>query len=149
MPLPNFYKFHIVNNTGVTIEFSTDGANNTFTITAVPWKFNSSGALVYGAELTLFADPTADLTNGSSLEAAAEIDNTSNLYLGLFCRASLLTDAVTAGVVDIFWEWSTDGATGTYPSDEADFNAEEDLTWLANIVTDSPAEDRGANFEIG
>ena len=148
MPLPNFYKFHIVNNTGVTIEFSTDGANNTFVITAVPWKFNSSGALEYGSELTLFADPTADLTDGSSLEAAAELDNTSNLFLGLYCRASLLTDAVTVGVLDIFWEWSTDGSAGTYPSDEADFLAEEDLEWLANIISASTAEDRGANFTI-
>ena len=146
--LPNFYKFHIVNNTGATIQFSTDGANNTFTITAVPWKFDSNGALEYGSELTLFADPTADLTDGSSLEAAAEIDNTTNKYLGLLCRASLLTDATTSGVVDIFWEWSTDGSSGTYPSDEGDFNAEEDLEWLANIVSDDPAEDRGVNFRI-
>lgn len=146
--IPNFYKFHIVNNTGVTIEFSTDGANNTFTITAVPWKFDSDGALEYGSELTLFADPTADLSDASALEASAELDNTTNKFLGLLCHAALLTNAVTVGSLDIYWEWSTDGATGTYPSDSNDIIVAEDLAFIKTIISASTSEDRSINFRL-
>ena len=146
--LPTDFKFHIVNNTGVTIEFSTDGANNTFTIKVEGWKFNSSGALVFhGSEDTWFADPTADLTDGSSLEAAAAVDNGTDLFLGAHCIASFVTDAATAGSLDIYYEYSTDGGT-TYPSDAADFDPEEDLILVASIQVGTTTEDRTVNFEM-
>ena len=146
--LPNYYKFHIINDTGATIEFSTDGANNSFVITAVPWKFDTDGALEYGSEITLFADPTSDLTDTSSLEAAAEVNNTVNKYLGLLCHAILTTDAATAGTLNIYWEWSTDGATGTYPSDATDYQADEDLIFIRPVITASTNEDRAINFAL-
>jgi len=151
--LPNYFKLHIVNNTGAQIDFSTDGANNNCVITGVPWKFNSSGALEYGSEQTLFADPTADLANGGSVEAATEMNNTSNLYLGYFCRCTTDSDNASSGTIDIYWEHSTDGAAGTYPSDETDFVADEDLTWVGQVVqpggsAGSP-DARGTAFTLG
>lgn len=149
--LPNFYKFHIVNNTGLTIEFSTDGANNTLTMKAVPWKFDSDGALEYGSELTLMADPTADLTNGSAVEAASEIDNTTNKFLGLQCYVHIATDAVLTanGSIDVYWEWSTDGSSGTFPSDATDtFDAETDLLHVGSIPTVSGDTNKAINFYI-
>jgi len=73
--IPNFYKLHIVNNTGAQIDFGTDGPNNSFVITAVGWNFNSSGVLVYGSQQTIFADPTVDLADLASVEAAADTFN--------------------------------------------------------------------------
>lgn len=145
--LGHFYKFHIVNNTGVTIEFNTDSANNTFTIMGRGWKFDSNGALVYSSELTLFADPTADLTDGSSAESATATDNSSNLYLGVECIATLLTDAATSGTLDIYYEHSTDGGT-VYPSDSADFDPEVDLIHVGSITVGTTTEDRALNFSI-
>jgi hypothetical protein len=146
MSLSKYFKLHIVNNTGATINFGTGAANNTFVIMGMPWKL-TSGALVYGTEATIFADPSSDLTNGSSTEGS-EIDNSSNLNLGYFCRADLQTDNASAGTVDIYVEYAT--ATGVYPSDEADFDAEEDLIWVAQVVSGgTAAEHRGCNFTLG
>ena len=146
--LPKHFKFHIVNNTGVTIEFNTDDANNTFTIKAEGWKLTSAGALEFhGSEDTWFADPTADLADGSSAEAASAVDNSSDLFLGAHCIASLVTDAATNGSLDIFVEYATDGGT-TYPSDAADFDAEEDLILVASIKCGTTTEDRTVNFEV-
>ena len=139
------YKFHIVNNTGATIEFSTDGANNSFTILASPWKA-PAGVLEYGSEQTWFADPTADLTDGASLEASSAVDNSSNLWMGAHCIATLVTDAATDGTLQIYYEYSTDGGT-TFPSDAADFDI-TDLIPAATLASVSPDEDRTVNFEL-
>lgn len=145
--LPRNYKFHIVNNSGVTIEFSTDDANNTFTIKGRGWKYTSAGALSYGSEQTCFADPTSDLADGSSLEAASEVDNSTDLFLGMHFIASLVTDAATSGTLDIYYEYSTDGGT-TYPSDAPDFDTEADLIYVASIPLGTTTEDRTVNFEL-
>jgi len=151
--LPNYFKIHIVNNTGAQIDFSTDGANNNFVITGIGWKFDSNGALTYGSEQTLFADPTADLANATSVEAATEMDNTSNLYLGYFCRATTDSDNANTGSIDIYWEYSTDGAAGTYVSDEGGFTADEDLIWIAQVINTGGSAGspnaRGVNFTLG
>lgn len=145
--LGQHFKFHIVNKSGATIEFSTDGANNTFTIKAILWKFDSDGAVVHSSEVTLFADPTADLADGNSLEAASAYDNSTNHYIGAECIAALLTDAPTSGSLDIYYEHSTDGGT-VYPSDANDFNPEQDLIFVGSIQLGSTTEDRTINFSI-
>ena len=148
--LPQHFKFHVINNTGATIEFSTDGANNTFTIKARPWKYTSGALAYHTSELTWFADPTADLTSGADLEAASAVDNSTNLFLGAHCTASLETDAAVDGTLDIYYECSTDGGT-TYPSDAADFDEnvlESDLIYVASIACDSTDDDRSINFEL-
>ncbi len=149
MSLPEFFKLIIVNNTGAQIDFSTDGGNNTFVITGQGYKFDSNGALEYGAEVTIFADPGADLPNGSSAEGA-EFDNSSDKFIGMLLRASLQTDNNSEGRIDIFWEWSTDGsAGGSYPSDEDDFDPEEDLDLIRSVLVAATVDEhRGTNFRL-
>jgi hypothetical protein len=140
MALPNYYKFHIYNGTGVTLDFSAD---DTFTITAIPYK-TVDGVLTYGSRITLFAQPTADVATGAMLEAASEVDNSSNDYEGLFCKATLVSDDSPDGNLEIYWEWSEgDGAADTYPSDSGDFDATRlraDLQ-LAAIMSPAGASD--------
>jgi hypothetical protein len=144
--LPQYFKLHVVNNTGVTIEFSTDGVNNTFTIDGLGWKI-VNGALVYDTEQEVFADPSSDLADGSSLEASAAVNNSSDLFFGMDCLATLVTDAVCAGTFEIYYEHSTDGGT-TYPSDATDFDPEQDLTLVATMDMNNGAETRSVNFSI-
>ena len=146
--LPEDFKFHIYNDTGVTIEFSTDGPNNTFTIKSRGWKYGTDGAVTYDtSENTWFADPTADLATATGLEAASAVDNGTDLWVGAHCIASLVTDAATDGNLEIYMEASTDGGT-TYPSDAADFDTQEDLQLVAVIALGTTTEDRSVNFEI-
>jgi hypothetical protein len=145
---PDYSKFHIVNNTGQTLPFQTTGTNN-FVITGKPWKFDSSGVLTYGSEVTLFADNDTSLANAAALEGA-EFNNTTNKWLGMFCIAKLVTSAVATaqGGVDIYWEWSTDGAAGTYPSDAAEWVIAEDLVRIRRVQTKATNETRSVNFRI-
>ena len=80
-----------------------------------------------------------------------EVDNSSNLFLGYHCLASFEGDNNSAGTIDIFVEYSTDGsAAGTYPSDSNDFDIEKDLTWVGQIVTAASADEhRSTNFVLG
>lgn len=149
MSLPEFFKLVIVNNTGAQIDFSTDGANNTFVVTGQGYKFDSNGALEYGSEVTIFADPAADLADGAAAEGA-EFDNSSDKFIGMLLRASLETDNNSAGRIDIFWEWSTDGsAGGSYPSDEDDFDPELDLDLIKSLIVAATADQhRGTNLRL-
>jgi len=130
--LPKFYRFRIENQMGAQIDFSSDGANNSFIINAEGWKFDSNGALVYSSELNVFLDPTADLADAAAVEGTSQ-DNGTNLFLGLNCYAIFTTDCASAGRIDIYYEYSTDGGT-TYPSDAADLVESEDLKFIRSIV---------------
>ena len=150
MSLPKYFKLHALNNTGAQIQFNADAGNNTLTVTGIGFKFTSAGALSFGSQQTLFADPSADLNDGAATEGG-EIDNSSNLYLGYHCLASLETDNNSAGTVDIFVEYSTGGsAGGTYPSDSNDFDVDKDLIWVGQIVAAATSDEhRAANFTLG
>ncbi len=130
--LPEDYRFHIENQMGAQIDFSTDGANNSFDIQAIGWKFDSNGALVYGSEFEVFADPSADLSDAASVEGGSE-NNTTNLFLGIHCIATFVTDVAVSGQLDIYFEHSTDGGT-VYPSDAADLVLSEDLIFIRSII---------------
>lgn len=83
----------------------------TVTLKARPWKFNSSGALVYGAEQTLINAVSVAATTGTAV--SSNIDNSTDLYLGteltLSCTAAVTTNG--AGSVALTLERSTDGGT--------------------------------------
>ena len=143
--LPRDFRIIIINETGVTLEFTTDSVNNTLLITGVPWKLDADGAISFRAEQNIFTDG-ADLTDTSSQEGSA-YDNATNLDMGMHCTAILTTDAVTAGPVEVYIEYSTDDAT-TFPSDSPDFQADEDLIHVASLPTASANEDRAINFEL-
>lgn len=146
--LPRDYRFHIVNNSGVTIEFATDAANNTFAITGRGWKFTSGALAYHGSELTLMPTQSAsDVADTISLVSDSDISNATNLFIGMHCTAALVTDAATDGTLDIYYEYSTDGAS-TWPSDAVDFDAEADLIHVASISLGTTTEDRTINFEL-
>ena len=130
--LPDNYRFRIENRMGAQIDFSTDGANNTFTIQAMGWKFDSNGVLVYSTEFEVFADPSADLGDTNAAEGAV-IDNGTNLYLGVHCVATFETDIGVAGRLDIYFEHATDGGT-VFPSDAASLIESEDLIFIRSII---------------
>jgi len=130
--LPDNYRFRIENQMGATIEFSADGANNTFDIQMMGWKFDSNGVLVYSSEIEVFADPSADLSDTAAAEGAV-IDNGTNLFLGIHCVATFVTDCAVAGRIDIYFEHATDGGT-VFPSDAADLVEDEDLIIIRSII---------------
>ena len=142
--LPRDFRIIVINETGVTIEFTTDSANNTLLIDAIPWKLDSAGAVVFGSEINIFTDG-ADLSDSASQEGTA-IANDINLNMGMHCTAILTTDAVTVGTIDIYIEYSSDD--GTFPSDSPDFQAVEDLIHVGSLPTASANEDRAINFEL-
>lgn len=145
--LGRHWRFRIVNNTGATIQFSADDANNTFTIDGRSYLIDpSTGKISWeSSEQTVFADPTSDLSDGASLAGATQ-DNSSDGYTGFKGIATLLTDAAVDGQIDIYLEESTDGGS-TWPSDAADFQADEDLIHVAALFCDTN-DDRSVNLEI-
>lgn len=146
--LPKYFKFVIENVGDNTIEFSTDGANNTFTITGYGVKWNS-GALSYGeTDETLFADPSTDLASGAAL-ASSEIDNSSNLYIGYWCLAEIASDANDSdGQLDIYWQWASSSASASdYPTDASQVIEAEDCVYITSVGIGTGASvDRHASF---
>ena len=145
--LPRDYRFRIQNQMGAQIDFSTDGPNNTFIITAIGWKFDSDGAVVYSSEFTPFADPSANLADAGSANGADQ-DNSVDLYLGLDCYATFETDLVGGGgQLDIYYEYTTDGGI-TFPSDAADVVDSEDLIFRRSIIHPGGGDIKAVNFSI-
>ena len=126
--LPKNYKFHLVNNAGVLLDF--DGGNDLATIKVQPYNFSSAGALQYGSEVTVFTG-SATLADGSSQAGTAQ-DNSSSLSIGLHCAALVQTTGAANGSIDVYYEYSTDEGI-TFPSDAADVDVETDLVYLGSI----------------
>jgi hypothetical protein len=148
--LPNYYKFHIYNDTGVTLDFSVD---DELIIIALPYKYDTSGAISYGSEITVYDDGAADLADGAEDEYS-EIDNTTNLYEGLFCTARLTSDDSPDGNILIYLEWNSEDTSGqnTYPSDATDFDAaraDTDMVLVGIITPEGAADDNiSKNFQV-
>lgn len=87
----------------------------TVILTARPWKYDTTGALVFAAETTPVASTSVAATTGTT--TSATIDNSTGLYQGveltLSCAAAATTDGT--GAVAIYREHSTDGGT-TWPT---------------------------------
>lgn len=71
--LPSKYRFQVHNNCGSVIELG---------LKYRPQKLNSSGGLIYGAWVSVFSRATNTLASASYADGA-DIENTSDLYLGL------------------------------------------------------------------
>lgn len=144
--LGHHYKFHVINQCGQTLDFSTNGANESCTAKVRRWKYDTDGSLIYEASEGAVLTAASDLADGSS-EEGSDQDNTTNLYLGLEGVFTVKTDnASAAGDVTLAYEESTDGGT-TYPSDAADFDPTVHLRPLA-IVTLGGAETQAVNFWV-
>jgi len=135
--LPKYYRFHVVNNTGVTATLA-DGA--VFALRASPWKFDSNGALDNGVTITDDLGQAATLADGAASEGDVQ-DNTSNLYLGLNCTWTMTHDLdAAAGTWDLYIETSDDNTN--WPSDANDFVLAEDLEFVKSLTVDNTTTDR-------
>ena len=118
-------------------------------IRSLPWKL-SSGDLSYGTVITEdlgFAATDTIVTTGEV--EGTYVDNTSNLYWGIKGYFEMTADAdSTDGTAYLFLEESDDNTN--WPSDQADFDCDEDLRLVGvlNFSTDAVDEDRGTNFEF-
>jgi len=148
MALPNFYKLHMFNDTGVTLDFSVD---DTIEVVGLPWK-RVDGDLTYGSAITLLST-SADLADQAQVEGS-EIDNTTNLYDGLFVKVKLTSDDSPDGNILFYLEWNSEDSSGQndYPSDATDFDAarmDTDLTLVGILTPEGAADDQVAtNFII-
>lgn len=145
--LAPYYRFRIVSKVPNTLTYS-GGAR--VEVTYVLWKIGAISTLVYSAEVKV---NTAFLNTGEYLfyqdqKEGPEIDNTTDLYIGLKGTFRVVADLEnTKGKIYLYLEESTDGTV--WPSDMTDFNIFKDCFELAELELDTDAVDqsRCVNFE--
>ena len=118
-------------------------------VRSLPWKL-SSGDLSYGTVIIedLGFGASETIVTTGEVEGAV-VDNTSNLHWGIKGYFEIVADAdSTDGIAYLFVEESDDNVN--WPSDQADFDIDEDLRLIATLTlsTDAVDEDRGTNFEF-
>lgn len=118
-------------------------------VRSLPWKL-SSGDLSYGTAIVedLGFGASETIATGGEVEGSV-VDNTSNLYWGIKGYFEITADAdSTDGTAYLFVEESDDNSN--WPSDQADFDIDEDLRLVATLTlsTDAVDESRGTNFEF-
>jgi hypothetical protein len=139
--LPKYYKFHVLNKTGQTIDCSSNPGNEGITVTTLPWKFQA-GQVAYGTEQAALTAAT-DLTNNNSEEGSLQ---TNTDYMGVHGTITVQTDNTSvAGDIVLGIEWSTNGTT--FPSDSADFDVLQHCDLLVSVYLDDAAT-KTINFEI-
>jgi len=145
--LAKFYRLRMLWVADQTLTFN-DGAY--IAIRMMPWKL-VSGALTYGTVITDdlgFGAGETIVTTGE-VEGSV-IDNSSNLYYGVKGYFEVAADlSSTDGTAYLYLEESdTDGSD--WPSDQTDFDIDEDLKLIAALTmsTDAVDEARGTNFEF-
>ncbi len=141
--LPQFYKFAVVNNSGSLLTYNNNGRMN---LKVTAWFVTpATGKIDY----TTLSDDDLGFEAGGSLADGAEIEsteinNTSNLFLGLQVQLEITHDEGTAadGTFDIYM--ARGDATGELPTDATGYGSAEDaklefvgaLTWDPNGLDD-------------
>lgn len=94
---------------------NTQNQNVTVTLTYRPYKFDSSGALVYGSEVTAISAVSVAATTGTTNQTG--VDNSTALNIGAEITVSFTAAAATngTGAMIVTLERSTDGGT-TWPT---------------------------------
>lgn len=100
------FRFSVNNQCGVNVDV---------TIQARQWKFDSSGALVYAAEVEVFNETAIASSTTNWVEDTA-VDNSTNLYIGADLEIVITPASSATGAVSVQIQRSTDGGT-TWPSD--------------------------------
>ncbi len=141
--LPQFYKFVLVNNSGSLLTFNNNGRLN---LKMTAWIIDpSTGKITY---TPLSDDDFGFIAAGSLADGAeilsTEIDNTSNLYLGLQLQLEVTHDegAAADGTFDLYRAGGD--ATGELPTDATGYGSAEaarlqrvrSLTWEPNGLDD-------------
>lgn len=141
--LTKFSKFIVVNNSGQTLTFDSNGRLN---LKITGWLIDPNTGKITYTQLTdddVNFIATNTLTNGSE-QLADEIDNTTNLFLGYFVQLEVTHDAGTLadGTFDVYL---TQGdATGELQTDASGYASAEDnklhlvgsLTWESEGLDD-------------
>lgn len=112
--LPSYWRLRASN---------TQNQSVTVTVKAKPWKFNSSGQIVFGSEVTLISASSLAASTGTGVSSAQNNDTSGAYWLGLHLTASYQAGAATngTGAVVLTIEASTDAGT-TWPTAGNGFN---------------------------
>lgn len=141
--LKRFYKFIVVNNSGQTLTFDTNGRLN---LKMWAWIVDpSTGKITY----TQIADDDMNFVATNTLADGAEqggdeINNTSNLFLGLQAQLEVTHDEGTLADGNFDLYISTGDATGELESDASGYASAEanglrivtTLVWESNGLDD-------------
>ena len=152
--LPQFYRVIVVNNSGQTVTYDTNGR---FNVKMTAWIIDpSTGKITY----TQLSDDDLSFVGGNSVADGAEvksdeIDNTSNLYVGLHVQLEVTHDegAAADGDFDIFLDAGDE--TGKLSSDASGYaDAEANgLERIGALVWESNGGDdelmRSEVYEVG
>ena len=134
--LPQFYKFVLVNNSGQTVTFN---ANGRLKLKLTAWFITPATGKIHYDQLSDddFAFVAADSMADGAEETTTEIDNTTNLYLGLQAQLEVTHDegAAADGTFDLYIAGGD--ATGELPTDATGYGSAEaaklrflgSLTW--------------------
>jgi hypothetical protein len=155
MPLPQFRKFILVNNSGQDLTFNNNGRVN---IKETAIHFNTTDGKVVYTQLSdddLGFIAASAITDGAEIVGDNEVDNTSNLYMQSQVQIEITHDEGLAadGAFDLYMamgdasgELETDGSG--YVSAEAN-----NLRFIGSLVWESSAADddlmRSEIFTIG
>jgi hypothetical protein len=99
----------------------------TATVTAVPFRFDSSGQEVRGSEVTLINAASMSATTGTAV-SSDQTNTGATPWVGLYLTAQLTAGTATngTGAVTLTMERSTDGGT-TWPTNEIVGGVRQDL----------------------
>lgn len=142
--LPKAWRFVIYNDTGVSLDFSSNSANESASAQFVQANLDTSnGVSSYDGSSTTHSAST-DIGNGST-ETLTNVTGEDDLNMhGIF---SVTTDNTSAsGDVILGIESSPDGGT-TWPSDSTNWDPSTDLDVIA-VVNLSGAEAVDKNFYV-
>lgn len=141
--LPKFSRFIIVNNSGQTLTFDSNGRLN---LKVTGWIIDPTTNKITYTQLTdddCNFIATNTLSNGAE-QLADEIDNTSNLFLGYLVQLEVTHDAGTLadGTFDVYL--AQGDATGELQTDASGYASAEannlffvgPLTWESNGLDD-------------
>lgn len=142
--IPQFYRFVVVNNSGQTLTYNSNGRIN-LKVTAYIID-PATGEVTYTplADDDLGFVAASSLADGAEIIGDVEIDNTSNKYIGLQPQLEITHDEGTAasGTFDLYL--SGGHATGALPTDASGYASAEAnklrlvglLTWESNGLDD-------------
>lgn len=144
--LAKYYRLRMRWSADQTLTYN-DGAR--IAIRMSPWKL-VSGALSYGTTITddLGFGAGETIVDTGEVEGSV-VDNTTNLHWGIKGYFEIIADlSSTDGTGYLYLEESDDNVN--WPSDQDDFDIDEDLKLIAalNLSTDAVDESRGTNFEF-
>ena len=142
--LPAYWRLRVKNSTDQTITYNDGGRIN---VVVTPWKM-TSGAMAPGSNITDDMGLVADGSIAADAELEGDVqDNTSDKYIGFTGTFQVIADlSSTDGTVDLYMEFSADNSV--WPSDQADFDCEEDLILLARLNMSTDAVDEGRAVPI-